>query len=438
MRLFIIGGSFAGISCARQARQLYPHAQITVIERSPTLGFIPGGLVLYLRHKVEHLEDAVFVTPTQLAAAQIDLHLQEQLIAIDPKHHQITTDQRQYSYDKLVLAMGSEQQSLNINLDGTDWNSSFKTYLGAQKALKIIQKAQTLTIIGAGQSGMELASALIANQKAVNLIETASYPLFKYFDQDFLQPFIRDLQTQQQLQLYFDTTIKQIKQHDGFAVQVNGNDIQSDYIFGTVNVHPPKNQLTQQFALNVDNTLQTNQYLETSIPDIFAIGDLIHAPAQQPNELGPYLAQVTHALRSGQVAAYNLQQAKIPCNSGVKTVGTQMFDWYLASSGLLEANAFSVQSDIDSHIFCQNYSLLNPQPMYYKAIYTKDTHQLLGLQIMSKVNCLAKINPAALAIQQGLTLEALMQSDYFFQPEFTNLSEPLNRLSLGSDRSDAL
>ncbi|WP_373852673.1 FAD-dependent oxidoreductase [Tetragenococcus halophilus] len=47
MEIYIIGASFAGISCALHARKLYPNAKITIIEKNTIVGFLPGGLLLY-------------------------------------------------------------------------------------------------------------------------------------------------------------------------------------------------------------------------------------------------------------------------------------------------------------------------------------------------------------------------------------------------------
>lgn len=72
--------------------------------------------------------------------------------------------------------------------------SDIKTYKDRESAeitLKSLTEVQEVVVIGAGQAGMELASGLIHHGKTVHVIETMDYPLYKYFDKDFWNRFIR-------------------------------------------------------------------------------------------------------------------------------------------------------------------------------------------------------------------------------------------------------
>ncbi|WP_094243481.1 NAD(P)/FAD-dependent oxidoreductase [Tetragenococcus halophilus] len=433
MEIYIIGASFAGISCALHARKLYPNAKITIIEKNTIVGFLPGGLLLYLQNKFEKLSDAVFVTEKQLETQSIQVKLSEILLDCHPEKHEITTNKGSYHYDKLILASGSEQKSMNIGLEDDDeWDPSFKNYDLSNKILDQIQNAETIAIIGAGQAGIEAASTFVDLKKTVHLIEAMDYPLFKYFDPDFLVPFLSTLKQQSNLHFYLNTTVTEVAKDKQYEILLDGQTVVSDYVITTVNVHPQLAAFTKKFQLHSDNTIQVNDYLETSAKDVFAVGDLIHSPFQIRDE-SVYLPQINHATRSGVIAAENLLKQEVKFTGGLRTIGTKAFGWYLASTGLIEEEAFVYKNEIAVKSFIQQFSLTDKTTIYCKVVYEKSSERLLGMQLLSEADCLEKINTAALAIENNMTLDELMQNDHFFQAEFTNVMEPLNRINLGSE-----
>ena len=71
-------------------------------------------------------------------------------------------------------------------------------------------------------------------------------------------------------------------------------------------------------------------------------------------------------------------------------------------------------------------SLPSAPTVTLKYVYDKASHTLLGVQLISKINILEKINTFALAIQTKQTLEEMHQKEYFFHPSFTNVIETTN------------
>ena len=110
------------------------------------------------------------------------------MLKLDPKNHFVQTDQRRIAYDRLILAAGSAQES-EILLPMNEAALTYKDYGAAKQFIQELDQAETITIVGAGQAGMEAANTLTALGKQVQLVESMTYPLFKYFDQSFLAPF---------------------------------------------------------------------------------------------------------------------------------------------------------------------------------------------------------------------------------------------------------
>lgn len=422
MKVIIIGASFGGVYCALQTRKLHPDAEIIVIEKNEQFAFLPNGLLLYLQGIYESLEEATFISKEVLEKNDIQLHLNEVFLSCDSQKKTIQTNGASYTYDKLVLATGSTQQSKVIEL-AEEEIYHYKTYQAANYLLPKIEQAQEITLIGAGQAGMEAASVFIGLGKKVQVFEAMEYPLFKYFDQDFLTPFLTDLATIPHLDLRLNQRIAHVTQEEST----------SDLILTTVNVHPTETM--NELVTHSDLTIQTNDFLETSEKDIFAVGDLIQIPFALTNEK-IYLPQINHAVRSGMVVAANLVQPTKKFQGGLRMIGTKLFDWYLASVGLLESEAFLYPKVIQVKNLTLPISTTSKEMLYCKLILEKQTQRLLGVQLLSRNNCLPIIERCGWAIQQEMTMEALLEQDFFFQSEYSTTLAFLNDLFAGRDADE--
>jgi len=153
-KTIIIGGSFAGLSCALQAKQLYPDMEVQVFDSQETVGFIPSGMNLVLNHEVDQLEAASFISEKEVRAAGVQLYLGHQVVEVDMKAKwlraknlktQVITD---YPYDQLVLAMGSKQTGhLVAHLDHPAIIST-KDIGSAHHALEVLEDAGHVVVVG--------------------------------------------------------------------------------------------------------------------------------------------------------------------------------------------------------------------------------------------------------------------------------------------------
>jgi NADPH-dependent 2,4-dienoyl-CoA reductase/sulfur reductase-like enzyme len=174
------------------------------------------------------------------------------------------------------------------------------------------------------------------------------------------------------------------------------------------------------FELHSDQTIWTDAYLETSATDIFAVGDLIQIPNAITKDT-VYMPLVNNAVRSGIAAARNLANKTTPFRGGLRTVGTQLFEWYLASTGLTESDQFFYESPIVCHTFTATVSLFDSTQVHGKVMIEQASGRIVGAQLLSKANILEKINLLAFAIEQQATMEELTQKDFFFHPRFTHV-----------------
>lgn len=440
MKVVIIGASFAGVAAALEIRKRHAHAEIILLEKQATLGYIPNGLHLYWDNKIENLNDARFITKDQLDKQKIQSVLNATVQKINTNqnilHYDYLEKKELMSYDKLIIAAGSRQ--LSEKIDGSDHESvlKYKRYGEAQAALSKVKESKHVTIIGGGQVGIEAAYLLNKQQKQVTLIESMDYVLFKYLDEDMIQPLEQkmiekgiDLKLRQTVSSIDMETDQQIKVH------LSEGSVTSDAVIMGVNVRPNLHFLDKQIKLHMDQTIAVDRYLRTSVKDVFAVGDCIQLSG--PGEEMVYIPLINNAVRTGIVAAANLNKPTVTFNGSSRTIGTSVFGYYIASTGLTEAESLFTNRTVKT---CRQEirltSLPNSDTVTLKWVYDAATHVLLGAQMISTSNILEKINTLALAIQTKQTLEYLQQKDYFFNPSYSQIVSTTNLVSWMGERAD--
>lgn len=434
MKVVIIGASFAGVAAALEVRKKHSDAEIMLLEKQSTLGYIPNGLHLYWENKIDDLESAYFITKEQLGKQGIRYCLEASVEKIHTVHK--TVDYLRHgqevtiAYDKLIIATGSSQLSQKISGSSGESVLKYKRHHEAQAALAKMEAGQSVTIIGAGQVGVEAADLLSQQKKKVTLIESMDYVLFKYFDRDMIQP-LQQKMVEQGIDLRLNQTVSSITTDADKQVTVRfGNEaVTSDSAILGVNVRPDLHFLDEHIQLHMDQTIAVDRYMRTSVEDVFAVGDCIQLTFGEDDDT-VYIPLVNNAVRTGIVAAANLIQPERSFKGSLRTIGTSILGYYIASTGVTEAESLFTGQTVKAYRQkVRLTSLPDADTVTIKWIYDAASHVLLGAQMISTSNILEKINTVALAIQTKQTLEDLQQKDYFFHPSFTQMISATNVVS---------
>jgi NADPH-dependent 2,4-dienoyl-CoA reductase/sulfur reductase-like enzyme len=431
MKVVIVGASFAGVSAAVAVRKQHPEAEILIIEKQNDIGFLSGGLHLYLQGIVKNLQEAVFIKKEQLAAAHIHLLLESIVVDVDTQQQLLTyyfrNDKNFLTYDKLILATGSGQWSHKIEGSDSPRMIKYKYLADAQAAIQQLQQSQSIAIIGGGQIGAEALASLLSLKKEIHLFESMDYLLAKYFDQEMVENVQKDL-SQAGVIFHFGETVAAIQDLEtGVLISTQSQQVQTDCGLFALNIRPKLDFLDSAIQQRTDQTIVVDQFLQTTAKNVFAIGDCIDLENSLAEQR--YLPLVNNAVRAGLVVASNLKEPILPFVGSLRTIATKVFNYYLASTGITEAEGFFYPGEIAvTELEQLGLPFTSKELIKGKLIYDKRTHQLLGAQLVSKLNCLEKINTLALSIQTKQTLESLMQNDYFYQPAFSNVLDITNHL----------
>ncbi|MTD38374.1 hypothetical protein GIX45_07010 [Erwinia sp. CPCC 100877] len=434
MNVVIIGASHGGLQAALTIKRLDPTTKITLIDKRSELSFVSSGVILYMNQLVDELNDVRYLTPKELLEEGIDVILKANVTKVNPENKTITYEDNQHahfevSYEKLIIATGSNQFLTNMSLPGKEKATVFKSYSSSVEVLKQVEHSEIISIIGGGYIGVELCDALKFQNKEVHLIESADSILFRYVDKEIssiIENKIREagviLHLNENL-LGFSDTDKEL-----FITETSNQKIPNHYAIIAVNARPDTTLVKDFLDLHPNGTIRVNEQMQTSNPDIYAIGDVISYPVCNSQHKA-FIPLVNNVVRSATVAAMNILGNPINYQMTQKTTATKIFGYYIASTGLTEEGAKYEGLEAESIFLTLPYQLPYlelQEEVHIKLVIEKGSHRLIGGQLMSKKDITQSVNTLSLAIAKAVTLEELVTMDFYFNPA---INQPMGIIS---------
>lgn len=434
VKVVIIGASHGGLQAAVTIKKLNPQTEVVLIEKRGELSFVSSGIVLKLNQLVNDLDNVRYLTSEELEEQGVDVLLNATVTTIDPDKKTIayldtSKKSHEINYEKLILATGSNQFSTNLTLPSKDKVTVFKSYSSSKEVLEKLEHAKSISIVGGGYIGVELCDALRGQGKEIHLIESADSVLFRYLDKDLsslIEQKIRDSGVKLHLNesvIGFSDTDKEL-----FVTKTTNEEIRNDYVIVAVNARPDTTLVKDFLDLNANGTIRVNEQMQTSDPDIFALGDVISYPVHNSYRKS-FIPLVNNVVRSATVAAMNVIGYPMKYNKTQKTTAANIFDCYVASTGLTEIEAKFEGIEVESIFLtvpCQLPYLELQEDVHIKMVFEKGSHKLIGAQLMSEKDITQSINTLSLAINQGITLEELVTMDFYFNP---SINQPMGIIS---------
>ncbi|MDC4186934.1 FAD-dependent oxidoreductase [Loigolactobacillus coryniformis] len=436
--LVIIGGSDAGISAALKAKELKPElrVQILLADKFPNLSIC--GLPYAVSGEVADWHSLAHRSLKELTATGIEFEMDIVVEKIQPQQHKViakTIDgiAKYYRYDKLVVATGAKPKLSGItgfDLKRTQQNDSrirvlhtMADYFALEQSLAI-NGIKNVAIVGSGYIGIEMAEALQKRQLNVSIFQRGS-EILSTVDSDFGQVVHQKL-TDNGIKILTNLTVSKIKETKTNARVIGFNTTQKissynfDLVLVVVGVQPNTDLLVAAGAeTGIAGAIKVDDYMQTSLPSIWAAGDLVET---KHILLGTtYLPLGTTAHKQGQTAGFNIAGVRHAFKGSVGTQVLKAYDLIVARTGLLEReaitaglNPLTVTTDIDDH----KAYFPGSHKIKIKIIGDKDTGKLLGAQLIGYYGSeVAKRNDIfATAIFNALTVAEIDDLDLSYSP----------------------
>lgn len=438
MKVVIVGGVAGGATAAARIRRLDEKAEIVVFERSGFISYANCGLPYYIGDVIVDQEELTLQTPESFFARfRVDMRVRYEVTDIDPDRktvsvkNLVTGDEFEESYDKLILSPGARPTQPRLPGVGLDRLFTLRTVEDTLRIKEYIDKnhPKSAVLAGGGFIGLELAENLRELGMEVTIVQRPRQ-LMNPFDAD-MAAFIHAEMIRHGIKLALGHTVEGFEENEG-GVDVLLKDepsIHADMVVLAIGV-TPDTELAKKagLKLGIKESIVVNDRMETSVPDIYAVGDAVQVKHYVTGK-DALISLAGPANKQGRIAADNI------CGGDSRYTGSQgssvikVFGMTAAVTGINETNARKAGLSADKVILSpMSHAGYYPggKVMTMKVIFEKETYRLLGAQIVGCEGVDKRIDVLAAAIHAGMTATELKELDLAYAPPYSSAKDPVN------------
>lgn len=438
MKIVIAGGVAGGATAATRLRRLDEKTDITVYERSGFISYANCGLPYYIGGVIEDEEELTLQTPGSFwNRFRIKVNVRHEVTSINADrktvtvHNLETDDIFEDTYDKLILSPGAKPVMPNLTGIDSDKVFTLRTVEDTLKIHRFVEttKPRTAVMVGGGFIGLEMAENLSELGIKVTVVQRGNQ-LMNTLDYDMAAIIHSKLRSKGlNLKLNGDVTGFEEKD-DGVSVLLqNDAPIKTDMVILAIGV-APDNTLAKDanMELGIKGAIVVNDKMETSISDIYAVGDAVQVKHTITGN-NAVISLAGPANKQGRIAADNIcgYESRYKGSMGASVI--KLFDLTAASVGLTEKAAKDSGYNFESVILSpSSHAGYYPgaTTMTMKVVFDKSSLKILGAQIVGYDGVDKRIDVIATAILAGLKATELKDLELAYAPPYSSAKDPVN------------
>ena len=438
MKVVIIGGVAGGASAAARLRRLDEQAEIIVFERTGFVSYANCGLPYYIGGVIEEESALTLQSPKGFwDRFHITVKTSHEVTAIHPEEHTVEVHNLETgkhfieTYDKLILSPGAHP--IRPKLPGIDSNKLFslRTVEDTLRIHSYVQehKPASAVVVGGGYIGIEAAENLRELGLEVTLLQRPKQ-LMNNLDFD-MATFVHMKMRDSGINLHLDANVTGFQEVDGrIATNVaEGSPITADMVLLAIGVMPESHLAKEAgLQLGMKGAIAVNDRMETSAPDVYAVGDAVQVKHQVTGE-DAVISLAGPANKQGRIVADVIAGLNSRYKGSLGSSVIKVFDLTVANTGLSEKAASAAGCQYESVVLSPgSHAGYYPgaTPMTMKVVFEQETLRLLGAQIVGGEGVDKRIDVLATAIQAGIRADQLKDLDLAYAPPYSSAKDPVN------------
>ena len=438
MKIVIIGGVAGGASAATRLRRMNETNEIVMFERSDYISFANCGLPYHIGETIKDRNQLLVQTVKGMNDRfGIDVRVKTEVLKINPKEKTVlaknllTGEKYEESYDKLLLSPGAE--AFIPPIPGVNSKNIFSLRnMGDMDKIKAkvdSGEVKRAIVVGAGFIGIEIAENLVERDIKVTILEKSNQVLAPV---DFeiaseVHAHIKEFGTE----LYLEESAREFIDIGAQTKVIleSGKELYADLIIMAIGVKP-ENKLAMEAGLELGKTggIKVDEFLQTSDPDIYAVGDAI--------EVKHYLSGAESLIplawpanRQGRIVADTILGIRKKSYKGsLGTAILKAFDLTVSATGLNEKQLKRLGipymvTTVNRNDHASYYP--GATPMTLKLIFNVEG-DILGAQAIGYKGVDKRIDTIATAIKGNLKVWDLQELEIAYAPPYNSAKDPVN------------
>lgn len=436
-KIVIVGGVAGGATAAARLRRLSEKYEIVMFERGEYISFANCGLPYYIGEVITDRKKLLVQTVEGMSKRfKLDIRNFSEVTAIHRDRKTVsvkrvlTGEEYEETYDVLILSPGAkpivppipgiETAEALFTLRNVPDTDKIKAYVDEQQPKHAV-------VIGGGFIGVEMAENLAERGVNVTLIERANQ-VMPPIDYE-MAAIVHTHMKEHGIQLMLEDGVQSFENNGRRIVLTSGQVIDTDMIILAIGVQP-ESQLAKEagLELGIRGTIKVNEHLQTSDPNIYAIGDAIEVK-NYIQGFETFVPLAWPANRQGRLVADHIHGIDVKYNGTLGTAIAKVFDLTVAVTGNNEKTLKQLGVPYEVvHIHPMSHASYYPnaQQMTLKLIFDKQTGKIYGAQAVGKDGVDKRIDVIATAIKGGLTVRELPDLELAYAPPFSSAKDPVN------------
>jgi NADH oxidase (H2O2-forming) len=420
MRLVIIGLGAGGFAAAFTARKTDRNCHITIIDPKPYDLLHPCGLPYALEGKTapENLTQQLELDKMNMTKITGSAR------AIDPNTKKVLTDSRvEIQYDKLIIATGA--LPLLPPIPGIEAARTVNTVENVSTILSQLTKKSSCAVIGGGAIGLECAFALHKQAGSCTVIEREASLMPRSMDHD-MAGLIEDYLSTSGIRILCNERVTKVNKN---VLSTSQGELTADLIICSCGFIPNSGLAEKAGLMMSGRAIQVNNRMQTSDPDIYAIGDCAETYStltKQPL----WAALATTAFRQGVIAASHALGKNSEYSGTLSTFVSKIGDLEVAACGLTEQTAEAAQLQIvNARLRGKTvpHWMDDQETLTLKILVDKQNTKLVGAQAVGRHGALERIDVLSCAMRAGLKARDLIDLELGYCPPLSDSYDLINR-----------